>query len=101
MGFEFIADPDEHSSNESAGNATPIDADASEQRGSEDCSTVRDEQGSVGFEFVAEPNASWDESSSDKTAGGSSGGDDVSHDDVDEEASNLEDGDENEPRATQ
>ena len=100
IGFEFIADPDEHSSHESAGNATPIDADASEQHGSEECSTVRDEQGSVGFEFVAEPNASWDESSSDENAGGSSGGDDVSDEDVDQEAGDLQDGDENAPPTT-
>jgi hypothetical protein len=101
IGFEFIADPDEHSSNENAGNSTPIDANASEQCGSKEFSTVGDEQGTVGFEFVTEPNASWDESSCTLSAGGSSVGDISSHEDVNQEASNLEDGDKNAPLTTQ
>jgi len=102
--FNLVADPDdernEGSSDESLDGAAPIVANVAEEQGCEERSTDGDEEASVGFEFITHPNASWDESSSDENAGGSSGGDDVSDEDVDQEAGDLQDGDENAPPTT-
>ncbi len=101
IGFEFVTDRNEGSSDESAGSATPIDVNASGEHGGEECSSDGDEQASVGFEFVTDPYASCDESSSVESASGSSGGDNVSYEDFNQEAGDLQDCNENVPPTNQ